>query len=809
MIKALLRIALTLGLVAFVQVPALLHEAPAAADPDNNSTPSPTDAYNPVVVVLDTSGSMGETDATGKEKIVSARAAVLDLVDALAPQTPFGLIAYPGNNARTVSGCSIGAVEVPLGPLDQSVASAAVRRLTPDGDTPTAPALKHAAAIIKRSATQRGTIVLVSDGESNCGGDVCQMAKELSATGVEVRVNTVGFLISSEGADELNCIASVTGGRYVDAQDADALEDALQDLSGARLELTASVPNPLPVVSGTGSEGPRARLTVSNTGRKPATDVRLSLDFRDSKGTAGAVLIPRPVRFQGNIGPGQTRTVDLVVRPDAARLETFTWVATATADNARPRRQEGQTTTVEPFGTLTGLLDGVKHLAVLGDSYSSGQGTGDYIAGTHADRAGANECRRSPKAYGRVLLAEADLIACGGAVTANFYEHQQSGSAKMRPQLLQLRDLALSDRSPDAVLLSIGGNDVGFVEFAARCMLGPVGTTCGMDALEVKNLYGEAAARVAAIANSLLRVYRDVNRAVNDAHAREHRGGKYAPIIVVPYPRIVPSERAGSVAAARCQLLINEQEVAFFNYFVDLLNLEIAAAVGSLRSDAVPVRIASDVISAFQPDHTICDRDNSYAVANRDLAKIWPPAPELLHPNVEGNMAMARTVSAWAAEQTPITNPAEVSWHAIGVKKLTPVENLVAHTVLDAAGVYMIGGDAPIDAKGFVPTSTIVFRMDSTPRILGTAVADSDGNIQARVPIPSDTKRGTHTIHVLGIDPSGTMHEVTTTIRVVPPHTLGAAVTVALGVITTGLGLIGIRRHRKLSTGQARNDVHA
>ncbi len=804
MTRALTALTLTAAMVLFLQLPSLLNNLSAQADPDT-TTSAATDAYNPVVVVLDTSSSMEETDSGGTEKIAGARSAVLDLLDALAPHTPFGLIAYPGNSARTVNGCSTGAIEVPLGPLDQKVAAAAVRRLTPNGDTPTAPALNHAAQIIQRSPTQRGTIVLVSDGESNCGANVCQVAKDLKGSGVEIRVNTVGFLIDTQGAEELNCIAKATQGRYVDAGDAEGLQDALQDLSGARMELTASVPNPLPVVSGTGSQGPRARLTVANTGRKPATNVRLSLDFRDHTGAPGALLVPRPVRFLGNLEPGHTRTLDIAVRPDATRREPFTWVTTATADNARPRHLEGQTTTVEPFGTLTGLLQGVKHLVVLGDSYSSGQGTGDYLTGTHGDTPGANQCRRSPKAYGPVLMAEATLIACAGAVTADFYDQQHSGTATMPPQLRQLRELALTDNSPDAVLLSIGGNDAGFVEFAARCMAGRAGTTCGTDVLDVKKLYGEAAQRVSGIANSLHRVYRDVNRAVNDTYSRERRGAKYAPIIVVPYPRIMPSTQAGAAAAKHCQALINPQEIAFFNYFIDLLNLEIAAAVGNLRSQGIPVRIASDVISAFQPNHTICDGDASYAVATTDLLKLLPPPPELLHPNTEGNRAMARAISAWAADQTPIADPAEVTWRGIGIKKLNPVENLIAHSVLDAAGVYMIGGDAPIDAQGFAPTSTVVFRMDSTPRILGTAVTDGNGNISVRVPIPGDTRRGSHTIRTLGIGPDGAMRETSTQVRVVPPHTLGAMATVVIGLLTIGLGLLGFRR---AITPASRDDSH-
>ena len=134
-----------LGVVLAVAALVLQSVGPGAtvARADTTNTTS-NEANNPVVVVLDTSGSMSDADASGTERIIGARSAVLSLVDALPPQSKFALIAYPAGG-RVVDGCSIGAEEIKLGPLDQPTASAAVRRLTPDGDTPTVPALRHAA----------------------------------------------------------------------------------------------------------------------------------------------------------------------------------------------------------------------------------------------------------------------------------------------------------------------------------------------------------------------------------------------------------------------------------------------------------------------------------------------------------------------------------------------------------------------------------------------------------------------------------------------------------------------------------------
>ena len=757
----------------------------AANDPP---VPAAGDRYEPVVVVLDTSSSMTERDSKGTERLVGARSAVLGLVDALPPGSPFALIAYPGDGGREVSGCPEGNVEVKLGPLDQATAAAAVRRLTADGDTPTEPALRHAARLIQNSATQKGTVVLVSDGESNCGStDVCEVARELVSQGIALRVNTVGFQISETGAQELACISDATGGQYADAQDEQQLQNVLQDLSGARLTLEASMPDPLPVVSGTGTEGPKVLLTVTNPGRKPARDVRLSLDFKDTSGRPGAILVPRPIRFLGNLEPGQTRTIDMTVRPDPARIETFTWQATTTATNAIPQAKRGETKTGEP--TLAGLLADVDNLVVLGDSYSSGEGAGDYTHGTNGESSG-NYCHRSTNAYGKVLKSDATLIACSGAVTSNFYIPQRNGQL-VEPQLRQLRTLAVSDRSPDAVLLSIGGNDVGFASTVATCMLGAPGQTCTWDGdIEERRFRSEAVARIAAVADSLRRVYRDVNRAVNDPVARAKREGEHAPIIIVPYPRILPSTQAGVSGTKNCAVNINTKEAEFFNSFIDALNLQIGAVAGELRKQHQPIYVAADVISAFQPNHTICDVPNNYANTPGNLAvPVFDSGT--LHPNAAGNKAMARSISAWSASTTMMSDPASVTWASVDTYR--PVFN----GALSLGGTATAGGRTQVTAEGYDPDTTVVFRLDSIPRVLETATASDIGSISTQVEVPADIPPGTHHIHVLGFTPDGRMHDTSIQVRVLPPQTLAAIIVTSAGLLAALIGLLGMLCNRR------------
>ena len=126
------------------------------------------------MVVLDTSLSMADKSGT-VVKIDAARNAVLDLIYNLDPDTPYGLLAYPDKGTE-VDGCSIGKVQTHLHRLDVVASIAAVRRLSPAGGTPTGPALLNASALVRDAGFTHGTLVLVSDGEANCGIDPCKAA---------------------------------------------------------------------------------------------------------------------------------------------------------------------------------------------------------------------------------------------------------------------------------------------------------------------------------------------------------------------------------------------------------------------------------------------------------------------------------------------------------------------------------------------------------------------------------------------------------------------------------------------------------
>lgn len=181
------------------------------------------------MLVLDASGSMwGQID--GKPKIAIAREAVGAMLTDWQGGD-LGLMAY-GHNRK--GDCNDIEVLQAVGANTASGIRKQVNALNPKGMTPISDSVRQAAAQL-RFTEQKATVILVSDGEETCNADPCALGKELEDMGVDFTAHVVGFDIEkgSKAHKQLQCLASNTGGRYVDAGDANELNAALRTVAEA------------------------------------------------------------------------------------------------------------------------------------------------------------------------------------------------------------------------------------------------------------------------------------------------------------------------------------------------------------------------------------------------------------------------------------------------------------------------------------------------------------------------------------------------------------------------------------------------
>jgi lysophospholipase L1-like esterase len=273
-------------------------------------------------------------------------------------------------------------------------------------------------------------------------------------------------------------------------------------------------------------------------------------------------------------------------------------------------------------------------ILALGDSFISGEGADEYFDGTNRVGLGRNECRRAPTAH-PYLVAEhlgmgLDFVACSGATTADLFTCGQmtAGPNRCRPEeigpvdpdaapgaLPQMSNLGAAELADvDVVLLSIGGNDVGFSTIVQACLLP---RSC--DERSAGWL-----ANVEALGDTLVDTYTAVRATVPGT-----------PVIVVPYPMLVD--------AGPCDLGLDRAEHRFVIDFIDALDDRIEASAveagvhvyAAARDAFAGHRLCDDRPGA---NHLDLDPPNGSPTA-RYLPSTW--IHNSMHPNPDGHRLLA------------------------------------------------------------------------------------------------------------------------------------------------------------------------
>jgi hypothetical protein len=178
-----------------------------------------------VTVVLDASGSMLQR-IDGEPRIAIAKASLTDLIrNDLPDGVGFSLHVFGHKEADS---CRTD-VEIPLGPLNRSEAAARVASINAMNlaRTPIAATLAKAGAELAGKSGAH-LLILLTDGEETCDGDPAAVIASLSAGGLDVRVNIVGFAIDELMLREtFQEWASLGNGTYLDARNAEELTAGL------------------------------------------------------------------------------------------------------------------------------------------------------------------------------------------------------------------------------------------------------------------------------------------------------------------------------------------------------------------------------------------------------------------------------------------------------------------------------------------------------------------------------------------------------------------------------------------------------
>ncbi len=782
-----------------------------------------------VMLVVDISGSMSEVDEAGRVKIEAAKESLLNFLGGAEQDIAIGMRTFPNQSGAD---CAPGDLRFNVQPRDPEEMSALIRQLRPDGDTPTAEALLAAADDLRRAGYEHATLVLVSDGESTCDPP-CDAAQQIAESGIDLEIISVGFQISAQGRAELDCVAQATRGRYIDVDDADELEEVVDGLTRPELTLTVSHPEEVVPTSGLSTEGTvRVSATVVNEADIIAENVITRFAFTDIPADLSPGVIG-PVRSLGNLEPGVSREVTWTFRPGLGLAgASLPFEVTAGADNglADQRAQSSIRVKETLLADEVGDVIASSNIAILGDSYSAGEGAEDYFEGTDTDD---NSCHRSRQTYllGFLEIPDRNLLACSGAVMHDLL-YPSGGQSSQIAQLIAVQESA---GPVDAVVLTIGGNDIGFSTIGKSCLLSPIPCDDRIGTQPTQDFLAErlTAQGDDSFVQRLRLTLGAIDSATNNRRLLEERG-EAAPIVVLAYPRIVPSYDR---SCGELSPVLNQGEIEFVNEVITALNGHVEAAAVVAQQDGLPVLFVERTENAFLPDRTVCDRDSyvrgpaSINISTPDLSidlgsLLRGRSPvdvveilrgsgarstqELLHPNANGYQATTESIARWSASQdaSAILRASEdrelPPYAAPELSDTPPVEIKIG---IGESIVVQNGRSYRVTGGGFAPGLPVEIVVRSAPRVLGVVSADLDGNVDAEFVLPVDLSAGAHTLELTGLDtglePTVIQRAVTVQAAEESTNLVVIAAAGAVLVALVGLGFLSVarRRRQRLETG--------
>lgn len=247
----------------------------------------------------------------------------------------------------------------------------------------------------------------------------------------------------------------------------------------------------------------------------------------------------------------------------------------------------------------------------IGDSYASGEGAGTYDSGTNTPV--FNMCHRSPLSWQRMATIP-DVageprrihVACSGATTTNVL---QGGQYLGEPP--QILSVAATD--PSVVLVSIGGNDIGFRNMVIQCWTLPDCTTTSL----MRGTEG----RIALAATEVRRVLDGIAQLAPQAT-----------IVLAGYPQLIQGACNNFSTA----------EAARFDQLSQAVRTAWVGEVMAMRLAGRNARFA-DTIDPFE-GHGACSPTpwiNPVALAPGDGQMVV----ESMHPNPNGYLAYANATS--------------------------------------------------------------------------------------------------------------------------------------------------------------------
>ncbi|MFT4637712.1 MAG: Ca-activated chloride channel family protein [Verrucomicrobiales bacterium] len=182
--------------------------------------------------VFDASQSMyGNIAGTRGDKLDLAKSIMRRALTEWPQAIELGVLVYGHCGRRAPGGNRCLDIEliVPLAFPDLTEIQTKIAAISARGTTPICAALEAAGKHLEGS-TKAGTLVVISDGTEECGGDLMETVRTLVATSVDLKVHILSLDQSEEHNVPLKEMAQLTSGKFFDILQADQAEPAIQSI---------------------------------------------------------------------------------------------------------------------------------------------------------------------------------------------------------------------------------------------------------------------------------------------------------------------------------------------------------------------------------------------------------------------------------------------------------------------------------------------------------------------------------------------------------------------------------------------------
>lgn len=408
---------------------------------------------------------------------------------------------------------------------------------------------------------------------------------------------------------------------------------------------------------------------------------------------------------------------------------------------------------VTTFDALApGSSSGLSYLA-MGDSFSSGEGTRNYLRGTDTS---VNKCHTSLMSYPKIISTSMSYssnsmktVACSGAKTLEVLKDKQyptlpdnnylgSWLPGYKPQLNYV-----DNSLPGVVTITMGGNDIGFKSILVGCVESLVD-----DCYHYKEDRKMLADRINRQFDTWVSTYKQI----------KSKSAPNAKLYVVGYPQIV-----STTGSCGINVRFSSEERAFGNYLISYLNRVISKAAEKAGATFV------DTESALN-GYRLCEATGINAAVNGLTAgnDIGPLGNESYHPNLLGQQLLASTVLS-ATSNFTTSNPAPNT--SVAKPEITdnntPLNNFLNAPVGSGGVVNSMAAQGDQGVKvltkgqtfnyhlngidyGLKPSTSYNASLNSTPYSLGNFTTDSNGDLDISVTVPSDVDPGLHLLNITG-----------------------------------------------------------